>query len=85
MDQPTVPWTDILRIHDLGNTLVALISARRFLVPEIKPLMVAEGIIATCGRPGDAFHKGTKWTAAGVSHRCLLSYFHLFAFGIRTA
>ena len=36
-------------------------------------------------RPGDAFHKGTKWTAAGVSHRCLLSYFHLFAFGIRTA
>ncbi|MCH1581929.1 MAG: histidine phosphatase family protein [Flavobacteriales bacterium] len=52
-DQPTTPWVDVLAFKEAGG-IVAVISARRAYVPGLKPALHKDGIVTTCGQPGDA-------------------------------
>ena len=54
-DQPTTPWKDILDFKKAGG-IVAVISARRSYVKGLKPVLHKEGIVTTCGQPGDAMN-----------------------------
>ena len=54
-DQPMTSWKDILDFKKAGG-IVAVISARRTYVTSLKPVLHKEGIVTTCGQPGDAMH-----------------------------
>ena len=52
-DQATTPWKEILAFKKAGG-IVAMVSARRSYVMGLKPPLHKDGIVTTCGQPGDA-------------------------------
>ena len=53
-DQETIPWTNVLELQKDEGVIVAIVSSRRACVASLKPVLRAEGLLVTFGRPGDA-------------------------------
>jgi len=52
-DQPLTPWQNLIDFKNEGG-IVAVISARRAYVKDLKPILRKEGVITTFGQPGDS-------------------------------
>ena len=69
-DQPLTPWQNLIDFKNEGG-IVAVISARRAYVKDLKPILRKEGVITTFGQPRDSM-SGLRGQDSLICACCLI-------------